>query len=166
VRDYSLQWADRATLVRDVFQQCVDARLEFNAVLKRCAEKGWPDKKSAIAIAFRAQEAMLKRLIVRMNYLLQHGSFAEAGWSAYTTTALVQRRLQEGWTDSEEAALARSDPAYAALQDEIANVRTMVAPAALDDPYEMAKRDPELIAAGHELNDKVWELDKQLSRQA
>jgi hypothetical protein len=153
----------RVILVQDVFRQCIDARLYFNAVIKRCASKGWPDKKAAIETAFRIQEAFLKRLMVRLDYLAQHGEFSETEWSSYTSTALVHTRVQDDWTPLEEAALVRDDVAYAALKNELEELRKNADPAALEEPYQMARRDPELIAAGYELDRKVRELDERLS---
>jgi len=65
-------------------------------------------------------------------------------------------------------ALAGSDPKYVALNREIEALRGSVDPekvaVELEEPYRMAMRDPELIAAGRELNRKVWGLDEQLRR--
>jgi len=40
-------------------------------------------------------------------------------WKSFTSTALVRGRVQEGWTEEEDAALASTDTAYAKLQSEI-----------------------------------------------
>lgn len=154
----------RSTLVREVFQQCVDARLNFNRALMQCASRGWPDKKASIDVAFRVQEAMLTRLMVRLDYLVRRLA-PDAEWRSYTSTALVQARLQGNWTSDNEAALIASDEAYARLNREVESLRRRADPAALEGPYQMARRDPELIAAGQALNDKILALDKQLSAQ-
>jgi hypothetical protein len=163
VKDCTIEFSQRAGLVKDIFQRCIDARLEFNSAIKRCASKGWPDRKGAIDVAFRAQEAMLTRLMTRLTYLIRQGTCADAEWRPYATTSLVQKRVQEDWTDREEAALARSDVQYAALNNEIESLKKRADPTALEEPYRMMRRDPELIAAAHALDRKVRALDDELS---
>jgi len=159
---------NRPLVIRDVFARCVDARLDFNAALARCARKGWPDKKDAIDTAFRVAEAALRRLRVRVDFLVQQGASADADWNSYTSTALVQTRVQDHWTDKDESGLSRNDPEYVALNleiEELTRLHDAAGNAAqLEKPYEMAMRDPELIAAGWELNNKVWKLDEQLRK--
>ena len=100
----SVDQSKRTALVKGVFNRCVDARLDFNAALMRCALKGSPDKKAAIYTACRIQELALKRLAVRLNYLVAHQP-STTDWNSYTTTALVHRRVQRDWKEH-EAALA------------------------------------------------------------
>jgi len=153
---------DRVLLVREVFRQCIDARLAFNAVIERCASKGWPHRRAPIQVASRVQQLTLKRLLVRLDYLSQHAP-DDVAWSSYTSTALVHARVQDDWNADNEAALARSDAAYSALQAEIENLRAKADPPALEEPYRLAKRDPELIAAAWELDRQIRVLDERLS---
>jgi hypothetical protein len=157
-----IELRDRALLIEKVFRQYVDAWLAFNAALERCASKGWPDRKAPIHVASRVQELMLRRLIVRLNYLNQHAS-AETDWGSCTTTALVHAKVQDNWTADDEAALSRSDAAYSALQNEIEMLISKADPPALEEPYRMARRDPELITAGWDFDKTVRALNERLS---
>jgi hypothetical protein len=154
--------SERALLVHDVFHRCVDARIRFNEALMRCARKGWPDKSGAIDTAFKAQEGMLKRLGVRLSYLVREHACTDAEWHSYTTTALVHTRVQEDWKEQDEAALVKSDPQYSALNQEIEELRRKADPDGLEGPYRMALRDPELVDAGWALDRQVRQFDQEL----
>jgi hypothetical protein len=153
---------DRALLVRDVFYKCIEARIQFNSALSRCAAKGWPDRKAAIGIACRAQEAMLTRLTMRLNYLVEHSSYTPTDWASLTSTALVHERTQESWRDRDEAALKRIDVGYIALNNEIEDLKRKADPVSLEAPYAMARRDAELIAAANLLDRTIRALDERL----
>ncbi len=105
---------------------------------------------------------MLKRLGVRLNYLIREHACADAEWGSYTTTALVHARVQEDWKEQDEAALARSDPQYAVLNGEIEKLRKRADSDGLEGPYRMARSDPELVDAGWVLDRQVRLLDQEL----
>ena len=152
----------RADLIKDVFLRCQDARLEFNSALERCALKGWPDRSAAVRTATRLQELYFSQLSARLTHLVSRGDMG-APWKEYATTAQVQGRVQEGWTEQEEAALRSYDAAYCQLQPKIDALEAIADSEAVDGPFEMAKRDPELIAAGWKLNNTVYALDQELA---
>ena len=153
----------RAKLVEDVFLRCIDARLAFNHELERCAIKGWPDRRAPARTAARIQELYFSQLSARLSHLVLQNGSDDTAWNAYTNTAKVQERLQEGWTERDERALRSRDSAYVRIESEIVALQAIADPEALDGPYAMAKRDPELIAAGWKLNNTVWELDRELA---
>jgi len=69
----------------------------------------------------------------------------------------------ENWTQEDENPLASRDPAYVAAQREIERLKPMIDSDGLEEPFRMAMRDPELIAAGWDLHAKVRVLDEQLA---
>ena len=154
----------RAKLVEEVFVECINARLEFNQALERCAIKGWPDRVRPARIAARVQELYASQFSARLIYLVLENGLDDAEWSNYTSTAQVQERLQDRWSEHEEHSLRSRDMAYAKLEGEIAQLQAASDPEALEEPYSMAKRDPELIVAAWKLNNTVWELDRKLAR--
>jgi hypothetical protein len=153
----------RAKLVEDVFSRSIEARLKFNVALCRCALKGWPDRADKIRHNTRFHELQMLQLVARLSHLVRHGNSAGSSWCETTSTAEVQRRLQEGWTEEEERVLRSSDAAYVQLGDEIANLVATGDAEALEEPFRMAKRDPELTASAWELNNTVLALDHELA---
>lgn len=153
----------RAKLVGEVFSTCLDARREFNVALERCAIKGWPERVQAARTAAKVQELFFSQLAARLTHLTLENPSDDTEWSTYTSTAQVQERLQGRWGEQEELALRLRDKTYAQIESEIATLQAIADPEALDEPYRMAKRDPELIAAGWKLNNTVWELDRALA---
>jgi hypothetical protein len=153
----------RATLVRDAFRQYLEALRGFQVVLERCSLKGWPDKKADLRTAFRIQELLYEQMAIRLNYLLTDGASEDATWNSCTSISKVQERLQEGWKDSDEETLSKSNGLYAAIQKEIDELRSILDSDGLTAPLKMARRDPEEIAAGHAISTRLRELDRQLS---
>lgn len=156
----------RALLVEDVFRRYLEARQEFNLALERCSLKGWPDKKAAVRNATYLQELFYERLSVRLKHLVLRSGLDEIRWNEYTSTAKVHERLQGGWSESEEQALRLCDKAYARMQSEIAKLQATADPPALDGPFTMAKRDPELVSAGSKLDSTIRALDRELSLES
>jgi hypothetical protein len=52
------------------------------------------------------------------------------------------------------------------MQSEIERLQAIADPASVDGPFEMAKRDPELISAGNSLRDAIIALDRELALEA
>src|SRR5665213_2127882 len=142
----------RVKLVEGVFSRSIDARLKFNLALCRCALKGWPDRADKIRHNTRFHELQLLQLAARLSHLVRHEDSNGNSWCDATTTAIVQRRIQEGWTEEEERVLRSSDASYVQLGDEINKMLATADAEALAEPFRMAKRDPELIASAWELN--------------
>jgi hypothetical protein len=152
----------RANLIKDVFLRCQDARLEFNSAVERCALKGWPDRSEAVRTAAKLQELFIAQLSARLTHLVSRAGSGDI-WNEYTTTAQVQGRVQEGWTEGEEQALRSYDAAYSQIQPKIDELQAIADSEAVEEPFEMAKRDRELIAAGWKLNNTVYALDQELA---
>jgi hypothetical protein len=152
-----------ARLVERVFLKCLEARNAFSLELERCSIKGWPDRSAAIRISTRVQELFSLQLSARLTHLVRRHGSDDALWSAYTSTAKVQERLQEGWSDQEEAVLQKENGEYAQIQIKIAQLQALADPAALEEPFGMARRDPEFIAAAWKLNNTVFALDRELA---
>ena len=156
----------RALLVADVFRRFLEARREFNLALERCSLKGWPDRKAAIHNATHLQKVFFERLSVRLKDLVLRSGLDDISWNEYTTTRKVHERLQDGWTDDEEQALRLCDKAYARMEGEIAKLQTTADPPALDGPFTMAQRDPDLVSAGIKLESTVRALDRELALES
>ena len=158
-----MKTSGRAGLVEEVFFRYLDARRTFNLALERCALKGWPDRSAAIRNATQLQELYFSQLSARLTHLvLQEGS-DDVNWLDYTNTFKVHERLQDRWSEHEEQTLRLSDSAYSQIESEISKREAAADPEILIEPFNMAKRDPELIAAGHELNDTTFALDRKLA---
>jgi hypothetical protein len=153
----------RALFVRDVFRQFFDARRSFLEILERCVIKGWPDRKAAVRVNFRLQELFYACETLRLDHLVNHSSSNQAAWGSYVSLSNVHERLNKGWGDLDEATLKNNDSAYAAMQTEIEALRPLIDPAALEEPFRMAGRDPELLTATQDLEGKSRELNQQLA---
>jgi hypothetical protein len=157
---------NRALLVEDVFRRLIEARVRFAFELAQCALKGWPDRRAAIHSSARLQQLFFERLPMRLKYLVLQSSTDNIRWNEYTNTQKVHLRVQEGWAEEEEQALRSCDKGYAQIQSEILEVEATTDPPALVDPFAMAKRDPELLAAWSKLNTTVLALDRELANES
>jgi hypothetical protein len=101
-----------------------------------------------------------------LKYLVLRSASDDIGWNEYTSTEKVHVRVQDGWSEDEEQALRLCDNVYAQMQSEILKVTATTDPPALDGPFEMAKRDPELLSAWSRLNNTVLALDRELSLES
>jgi hypothetical protein len=153
----------RAKLVEGIFLRYIDARIAFCFALQRCAIKGWPDRRALVTQSTRAQELFFAQLSARLNHLVRHAGSDDTQWNKYRTTNEVHERLWEYWSEQEKEALKLRDPAYGELQRAISELQAISDPDALTEPFKMAKRDPELIAAGWELNNIALALDRELA---
>jgi hypothetical protein len=109
------------------------------------------------------QELFSSRLSARLTHLVLQNGSDDATWSDYTSAAKVQERLQEGWSEQEEQTLRLRDAEYAQMQSKIAQLQALADPPALEEPFRMARRDPELVAAAWKLNNTVFALDRELA---
>jgi hypothetical protein len=159
----SIMLSARATLVKAAFNDYLEALRGFQVVLERCSLKGWPDKRTDLRTAFRIQELLYEQMAMRLNYLLTDDASDDATWNSCTSISKVQERLQEGWKDSDEETLSKSNVPYAAIQKEIGASKGVLDSVGLTAPLRMARRDPEEIAAGHAISTRLRELDRQLS---
>jgi len=153
----------RSAIVCRIFLRYLDARIKFNAELERCALKGWPDRGASIRMATRGQERLLRRLAMRLSELAGREGPEAPRWEVYTSTLKVHKALEDYWTEADEISMRAKHPSYAANEAEIIRIRKSSDPEAVREPFEMAKRDPELVAAGWSLDRTVRDLDLELS---
>ena len=109
------------------------------------------------------QELFFLQLSARLAHLVLLSGAEATDWNKYTNTLQVHERLQYFWTGDEEAELLRRDPSYALIPTRISALQAIADPGGLEEPFRMAKRDPELIAAAWEFDRRVRELDRELS---
>lgn len=159
----SVKSTARALLVEDVFHRFIEARVEFILALEGAALKGWPDRRAAIRSNTQLQQFFYELLSLRLKHLVLRSASEDVRWNEYTSTEKVHVRVQDGWSEDEEQALRLCDKAYARIQDEILKVKATTDPPALDGPFTMAKRDPELLSAWSKLNNTVLALDRELA---
>ncbi len=147
--------------VRNILKRYVDAKNAFLTTSKRCATKGWPDRKDAInnANAIRVLQGELE--ILRFDFLT---SAAPADYALFSSLASIMERLYKNWKDSEETALRDKSAAYRELVTESETLEATVNPEALDGPFAAALGDPEYRAAANALRMKYYELDAQLGQ--
>jgi hypothetical protein len=153
----------RAKLVEDVFLRYLESRRPFSLELGRCALKGWPDKGLLVRNTTRVQMLFFDQLSTRLARLMLHNGSDDAIWSNYTTTSKVHERLQTDWSGYEEQALRARDSTYTEMQREPIELQAVADPDALFEPFKMARRDPELIAAAWKQNDATISLDGELA---
>ncbi len=114
-------------------------------------------------ITTRVQQLFFSQLSVRLTHLVLQNGADDTAWNDYTNTAKVHERVQERWSEHEEQMLRLRDTAYAQIQSEITALQAIADPQSLEEPFKMAKRDPELIAAAWELDNPVRALDRELA---
>jgi hypothetical protein len=159
----SVKMRSRAKRIEEVFSRYLDARLAFCNALERCATKGWPDRVAVIRESTRLQELFFARLSARLAHLVLQNDSEGVAWNEYTNNLKVHERIQDFWSESEERALRSRDEAYVQLESRIAELQSVADPQALEEPFRMAKRDPELISAGWDLDRTVRALDEELA---
>jgi hypothetical protein len=150
----------RSKRILDCFERFMLARREFLAVAEQCACKGWPDYSVAVRAATRLQYLFCDLEVSRLKYVLATAS--DEVLKAYGKISSIRPRLVEKWAESDENRLRREDLSYVELQEEIQKTRSQDEKALLEEPFEMAKKDPELIAAGHEFSQKWRLIDSEL----
>lgn len=154
----------RSALIRDVFREYVAARRELLAALERCAVKGWPDRVEAIRLAMRLQELLCYQELERLNYVI--ASATDGLLNSYTRVGRIREQLNDAWSRSDEEAPIAGNPAYAAIRNEIERSRPLLDSGGLEGPFEMARRDPEMIGAGNSFARSIYALDAKLSQSA
>jgi hypothetical protein len=112
------------------------------------------------------QELFFSQLSARLTHLVLQSGSDDNTWNDYTNTAKVHRRLQELWSEHEEQTLRLRDMAYPQIQSEITELQAIADPQALEEPFRMARRDPELITAAWKLDNTVRSLDRELALES
>jgi hypothetical protein len=161
-KDFGSERSRRGNLVGAVFLKSVDARREFSRTLSRCALKEWPDRAEKIRHNQEFAELQFQQLEARARFVSQHCDQETDSWADSTSTANAQGRIQEGWCDSEEQQLRSLDAAYIQICGRLDELLATADSEALDGPFTMAKRDPELISAAWKLDGIVRALDSEL----
>lgn len=129
-----------------------------SGAVERCAAKGWPDRTAEFRAATRAQQLFRDQELARLKYALAADS--AAALDSYTEIGSIIRRLRDEWTAHDEEALLANDPAYASIQAQITTMRRL--DTELNEPMEMAKRDPELRSAAQKFKQTVRTLQSRL----
>lgn len=146
----------------DAARQYLNAQREFFVVFERCTLKGWPDKKGALRIAFELQALYCERERLRLKYL-GDSALGDAVWKSFTSISQIRQRLEQGWEATDEEKLLKDDAAYALIQQRIEELKASVDAVGTEGPFAMVKGDPEFIAAGNRLVEKLRSLDDELS---
>ena len=97
-----------------------------------------PDRKLAWQNAFRLQRLLIERQILRLQYLYEGGVFCNGLWKSLTS---IEKRLDQEWSEDEEATLKEGKPIYDNVSREIQDCRLRFDPAALVDAARVLERD-------------------------
>lgn len=152
--------ADSESL-QEIFRKSKDASREFMRQTHLCSLKGWPDRKRELDIAFELQLLLLRQREMRFRHLFQTGIIQH---EKLLSLADVAERLANGWLESEEAALAGSDPDYQKLVRAIEGHRSALNADAIDGPLRALQRDPEYRQARQGYFETLKGLDVQFER--
>jgi phenylpropionate dioxygenase-like ring-hydroxylating dioxygenase large terminal subunit len=161
IRYFNSKTKTRATVVHDVFSKYLESTREFWKTTQRRAMKGSRDWNPALQRAFRLQQVLIDRQALRFGYLLAGDALDSAGLRSLNDITV---RLDQGWSEAEEARLIESNPTYEEVVREIKDIQSNWDPNILAEPLQELQRDEKYHAARRALADKVQELEDQLRR--
>lgn len=148
----------RAALVYDTFRDWVDAYFEFLLIAEQRAFIVTPDFQAAWQIAFKLQRLLKEQQGLRFEYWFGCGDLPQVMCQSLDSIA---RRLDEGWTDEEEAGLTKNLAQYRDMSREIAEIKSKWVPM-LKDAGRTLEKDTKYSEARRALAETSQKLGSQL----
>ena len=145
-------------VLREIFQSYLESKRELAADVDRLVLKGWPDRKSAVQALSQVTNLVMECEILRFEYLLGHVPLESPIWASLET---ITRRLHTEWRDTDEKILSDANAAYRDTMRKLDAAERNRNPAALDGPFNDARRDPEFGMACEAFAKRNGELDSE-----
>jgi hypothetical protein len=150
----------RATMVQEVFRKYVESYRQYLKIAERRAIELAPDRKVAWQNVFRLQHLLKERQALRFEYLFGRDKFDEGTLGSLTSIAA---RLDNGWSEEEEAKLKESLSIYRGIAQEIEDIQSKWDSNALGDSSRVVDQDMKYCDARRALADRTRKIEAQLA---
>jgi hypothetical protein len=149
-----------ATIVHDVFRKYVESYRQYLKIAERRAIALSPDRKLAWKNVFRLQHLLKEREALRFEYLFGRDKFDGVNLRSLSSIAA---RLDNGWSEAEEAELEESLAIYRGISREIEDIQSTWDPNALGDSSRVVDQDLKYCDARRALADRTRKLEVRLA---
>jgi hypothetical protein len=150
--------ADAIKALREIFDRYLATKRGLAADIDRLVLKGWPDRKSAVHALSQVADLVMECEILRFEYLLNHVSLESPIWTSLET---ITQKLHTDWHPSDEKMLSDANAAYRDTVRKLEAAERNRSPAALDGPFNDARRDPEFGMTCEAFAKRNGELDTE-----
>jgi len=158
---YFMRTKKRATIVHEVFREYMESCCENMTITEKQALKASPDQEPILLNCFRLQHLLRERTTIRFEYLVSTNSLDCALLKSLDD---IQKRLDQEWTEAEEAAIKASDAHYCNVSREIEAIQSKWVPDLPTAPLRQLMKDDIYRAESLAHADKIRELQKRMSQ--
>jgi hypothetical protein len=152
--------AEAINALRAIFVRYVATKRGFSADMDHVVLKGWPDRQPAVQALSQLSNMVMECEILRFEYLLNYVSLDSPIWTSLQT---ILQKLHTDWCPSDEAILGDANAAYRDAMKRWEAAERNRDPAALDEPMEDARRDPEFKLVCAAFAKRNNELDREFA---
>jgi hypothetical protein len=149
---------DAINALQEIFKGYLESKRGLAADVDRLLLKGWPDRKTAVLALSQVTNLVMECEILRFEYLLGHVPLESPIWASLET---ITRRLHTDWRDTDEKILSDANAAYRDIMRKLDAAERNRIPAALDGPFNDARRDLEFGMACEAFAKRNGELDSE-----
>lgn len=153
--------SDAAAAIGDAFRQYIEAKRTFIAVYERCTLKGWPDLTAVVQHDTKFKNLVIQSQTLRFNHLLGRIPVEDPVWESLDS---VLSRLENTWTDNDEANLSTESEEYRRVSSELALAEAALKPETLAEARNAAVKDPEWRDAADAFRIRHCAIDEKLKR--
>jgi hypothetical protein len=157
---YFMRTKKRATIVREIFREYMESCCENTKIMEQRALESSPGYEPIILICFRLQHLLSERLTIRFEYLVSTDSLDCARFKSLDD---VQKRLDQEWTEAEEAAVKAGDARYSDISREIEAIQFKWVPDSLTVPLQKLMQDDIYRAESLAHAEKIREFQKRMA---
>jgi hypothetical protein len=149
-----------ATVVQEVFREYVESYRQYLKIAERRAIELSPDRKLAWQNVFRLQNLLKERQALRFEYLFGRDKFDGVNLRSLSSIAA---RLDNGWSEADEAELKENLSAYRGISQEIEDIQSKWDSNALGDSSRVVDQDLKYCDALRALADRTRKLEARLA---
>ena len=159
--DISWRPKKRATIVREVFREYMESCYENMKITEQRALEASPDQEPILLNCFKLQRLLRERTTIRFEYLV---STISLDCALFKSLDDIQKRLDEEWTEAEEAAIKAGDAHYRDVSREIEAIQSKWVPDLLTAPLRELMKDGIYRTESLAHADKIRELEKRMAQ--
>jgi hypothetical protein len=150
----------RANIVHDVFRKYVESYRQYLKIAERRAVELSPDRALAWQNVFRLQHLLKERQALRFEYLFGRDKFDRVTLRSLSS---ITARLDNGWSEAEEAELKENLLIYREISQEIEDIQSKWDSNALGDSSRVVDQDLKYCDARQALADRTRKLGARLA---
>jgi hypothetical protein len=158
---YFMRTKKRATIVREVFHEYMESCCENMKITEQRALDASPDQEPILLNCFRLQHLLRERKKIRFEYLVSTNSL---NCALFKSLDDIQKRLDQEWTEAEEAAIKASDAHYCDVSREIEAIQSKWVPDLLTAPLRELTKDGIYRMESIAHADRIRELEKRMAQ--